>query len=150
MSDPIAASRLPNLPDAGYSTRLQRELTDAIMFLIRGLERDRLLLLEVVLAGKTKWRKAFTGAYRAIKADNDFADAVFGYLVLLAGPNPEASKARLELALKHRQQQVWDKRLTTALAQSKDTAALLEAIHREEAKVKRRPMRLFLSDGKPS
>lgn len=142
--DPIAASRFPNLPDAGYHTRTQRELSDAIMFLIRGLERDRLLLLEVVIAGPARWRKTFVSAYRAIKADDEMADAVFGYLQLLAGPNPEASKAMAEQAIKHRQQRTWDKRLRTALAQSKDTKALMEAIRKDEAKTGRKPVTIFL------
>src|SRR5215471_13738415 len=104
----LAASRLPDLPTAGFNTRTQRELSDAIMFLIRGLERDRLLLLEVVTKGKTAWRRAFIKAYRAIKADAEFADAVFGYLVLLAGKDPHAEKARLQMLQQQQSVTAWD------------------------------------------
>ncbi len=126
--------RLPDLPTAGYSTPLQRELTDACMFLIRGLERDRLLLLEVVLHGQTLWRKRFKSAFRAIKADDEFADAVFGYLVLLAGPNPHDQKARLELLSGQQATTSWDKRLNTRLRLARDRKDLEMDILRESLK----------------
>lgn len=144
MSDPLRASRLPELPNAGYRTKAERELSDAMMFLIRGLERNRLLLLEVVIGGPRVWRQRFKAAYKAIQADDTFADAVFGYLVLLAGPNPAAQKARLELALRQQQTQSWDKRIRTLMAQSKDTRALLEAIQRDEAKAAAKPVSVQL------
>jgi hypothetical protein len=146
----LAASRLPELPSAGYGNQKARALSDAIMFLLRMLERNRLLLLEVVLAGKLRWRKHFKAAYRVIGADDEFADAVFGYCVLLAGPNPEAQKARLLMAYEHRNRQRWDHRLRTALALSKDSQSLLHAIAKDEAKVKHRPVRFFLNGSKPS
>jgi len=141
MSDPLSASRLPDLPDAGYSTGLQRELSDAIMFLIRGIERDRLLLLQVVIEGQKTWRKRFLQAYRVIKADEEFADAVFRYLVLLAGPNPDAQKAILEGMERQRRQETWDKRLSTLLTYSKDRQRLEDAI----AKELRQPKRTYVS-----
>jgi hypothetical protein len=137
MADALSASRLPDLPHAGYRSKTARELSDAMMFLIRGLERDRLLLLEVVINGRAKWRKAFVKAYRAIKADTEFADAVFGYLVLLAGPHPDAQKARLEQLEAQRQTQTWDKRLSTVLRHSKDRHALETDIMREILKPRR-------------
>src|SRR5678815_640197 len=137
MTDALAASRLPDLPNAGYATRTQKALSDAMQELIRGLERDRLLLLEIVIAGHKLWRKRFKGAYRSIKADDELADAVFGYLVLLAGPNPDAQKAILEGVLRQQQQQTWDKRLSTVLKFSKERRDLKEAIDRELRKPKR-------------
>jgi hypothetical protein len=83
------------------------------MFLIRGFERERLLLLETVILGKELWRKRFIKAYRVIGADEEFADAVFGYFVLLAGPNPEAQKLILEGQQRQLAQQQWDKRRST-------------------------------------
>jgi hypothetical protein len=137
MSDRFAHSRLPDLPTAGYATRQQKELTDAIMFLCRGLERDRLLLLETVIKGRTLWRKRFISAFRAIKADAEFADAVFGYLVLLAGPNPHDQKARLELANTQGAESQWDKRLRTLLRQAKDRKGLEMDIVRESLKARK-------------
>ena len=134
LSDPIRASRLPDLPNAGYQTPLQRELSDAMMFLIRGMERDRLLLLETVIKGKSLWRKRFKYAFKAIKADDEFADAVFGYLSLLAGADPEAQKARLELQSQHQQTTSWDKRLMTKLRLARDRKDLEMDIIRESLK----------------
>ncbi len=137
MSEALKSSRLPDLPNAGYATSAQRELTDAIMFLIRGMERDRLLLLEVVIKGQKYFRKTFVKAFKAIKADDEFADAVFGYLVLLAGPNPDAQKAILQGVEKQRAQQTWDKRLSTQLKFARDHKSLQMDILRESLKPKR-------------
>jgi len=114
MSDPLAASRLPDLPNAGYSTRRERELTDAIMFLVRGFERERLLLIETVLQGQMLWRKRFIRAFRAIHADETLADAVFGYFVLLAGPNPAEQLLILHGQMQLEERLTWDKRKSSA------------------------------------
>ncbi len=137
LRDPFAHSRLPDLPHAGFATQTQKELSDAMQFLIRGLERDRPLLLDVVIKGQKMWRKRFIGAYRAIKADTEFADAVFGYLVLLAGPNPEAQKARLELSAQQQRESSWDKRLRTLLRQAKDRQGLEMDIVRESIQARK-------------
>lgn len=137
MSDALRSSRLPDLPNAGYRTRVERELSDAMMFLIRGMERDRLLLLETVIKGRTLWRKRFKAAFKAIKADDDFADAVYGYLVLLAGPDPVAQKARLELLAGQQAITSWDKRLATKLRLARDHKELEMDILRESLKPRR-------------
>jgi len=135
--DPLTESRLPDLPNAGFHTRAQRELSDAMMFLIRGLERDRYLLLETVIKGQALWRKRFKSAFRAIKADDEFADAVFGYLVLLAGPNPDAQKARLELMHTHQSLTSWDKRLATRMRLAREGKDLEIDIVRESLKARK-------------
>lgn len=137
MSDALRSSRLPDLPNAGYQTPVQRQLSDAMMFLIRGMERDRLLLLETVIKGRSLWRKRFKAAFRAIKADDDFADAVFGYLELLAGPDPVAQKARLELLAGQQAITSWDKRLATRLRLAREHKELEMDILRESLKPRR-------------
>jgi len=137
MSDALRSSRLPDLPNAGYRTRAEKELSDAVMFLIRGMERDRLLLLETVIQGRATWRQRFTKAFRAIKADDDLADAVYGYLVLLAGPDPVAQKARLELLAGQQAITSWDKRLATKLRLAKNHKELEMDIVRESLKPRR-------------
>jgi len=107
------------------------------MFLIRGMERDRLLLLQVVLDGQFTWRKRFLNAYKVIHADEEFSDAVFRYLVILAGPNPDGQKAILEGLEQQRQRETWDKRLSTLLTYSKDRQNLEDAINKELRKPKR-------------
>ncbi len=105
-----------------------------MMFLIRGFERDRYLLLETVLKGQQLWRKRFKSAFRVIGADDEFADAVFGYLVLLAGPNPDAQKAQLEL--QHSQSAVtrWDKRVSTLIKHAREGRILEADVVRETLK----------------
>ena len=139
MSDPLSHSRLPDLPHAGYGSAKARELSDAMMFLLRGMERDRPLLLETVIQGQMLWRKRFVKAFRVIHADTDFADAVFGYLVLLAGPNPHAQQAILQGQAQQAAVTRWDKRLSTLMRGAKDAQSLLKDIQREQ----QRPTRIY-------
>jgi len=76
--------RLPDLPTAGYATRREKALSDAIQEVIRQLERDRLQLLTIVLDGRDKWRKVGGRSMRAWRVDTDALDAMFSYLQLLA------------------------------------------------------------------
>ncbi len=91
----IAASQLPDLPSAGFATTRERQLTDAIMFFLRGAERDRLWLLSMVCDGKGKFRNVTRKAWRFMKADDEIIDAVFGYLELLAGEFPHLQRDQL-------------------------------------------------------
>lgn len=93
--DEFADSRLPDLPTAGYATKREKQLTDAIMFFIRDAERDRLYLLSMVCDGVEKFVGTFTKAYRYLRADKELAEAVFGYLVLLAGNDPSGQRDAL-------------------------------------------------------
>ena len=91
MKDEFAGQRLPDIPNAGYATKREREASDAIMFLIRGLERNRGWLLQVVVEGREKWRKTTRAIWRGLMPDTELhekIDEIFAYLVLLAGPNP--------------------------------------------------------------
>ena len=145
----LAASRLPEKPNAGFATSAQKLLSDSISQLITDLERNRLLLLEVVIGGRDRFRKSFKSAYRFAKADDEAADAVYGYLELLGkrgGPDLQAQKARLELAAQQANRQRWDHRLRTALSLSKDRRALEEAIAKETAKAEKKAVRLFMRD----
>ncbi len=95
MRDEFAASRLPDLPNDGYATKREKAMSDEIMTYIRGAERNRLLLLANVCEGREKFRRVVKKAWRHLKCDDEMADAVFGYLLLLAGPNPEAQREAL-------------------------------------------------------
>lgn len=110
MSDPLAASRLPDLPDAGFATRRQKETSDAIMFFMRAAERNRPLLLSIVVDGIDKWRKTAGGVWKGLLIDRDILDSIFRYFVVQAGPNPAE-----QLLILHGQMQLderlkWDKR----------------------------------------
>ncbi len=137
MSDPLSSSYLGELPNAGYSTRNERELSDAEMFIIRGFERDRMLLLEIVIQGFRLWRKRFVKSYRCIGATEESADQVFSYLVKLAGPNPEAQKAVLEQQQQQQSVTSWDKRLRTMMKHAKDRQDLQVDIVKESLKPRR-------------
>ena len=127
--------RLPDIPNAGYQTPLQRELSDAVMFLCRGMERDRLLLLETVIKGRDLWRKRFKAAFRAIKADDEMADAVWGFLLILVGKeDAHAQKARLELLGGQQATTAWDKLLNTKLRLARDHKSLEMDILRDSLK----------------
>ncbi len=106
------------------------------MFLCRGLERDRYLLLETVIKGRKLWRTRFIAAFKSIKADAQFADAVFGFLCLLAGDEAtwDAQKARIELMHAQKAESSWDKRLRTMLKQAQNRKGLEMDIVRESLK----------------
>jgi hypothetical protein len=78
--------RLPDIPNAGYSTHNQKELSDAIMFFMRGMERERLTLLTIVLDGLPKWRKTARSIWRGLGLDDTPLDAIYHYFELQACP----------------------------------------------------------------
>lgn len=106
MVDEFAASRLPDLPNAGYSSPKQKATSDLVMFWLRGIERDRVLLLQIVIDGPHWWRKIAGQAWglntggRVSALSTDLLDRVFEYMCLLAGPNP----AQQLVLLLHQQQ----------------------------------------------
>ena len=87
MQDEFDGVRLPDLPTDGYESPRAKELTDAIMFFIRGMERDRLALLDIVISGPQKFRRVAGHAWRYLSMPDSLCDAVFGYLKLLATPS---------------------------------------------------------------
>lgn len=84
MSDEFAGERLPDLPNAGYATFSERELSDAIMLFIRECERERRRLLAIVLGGKERWRKVAGDIWRGLPIDTDLLDSIYDYFVMLA------------------------------------------------------------------
>jgi hypothetical protein len=77
---------LPDLPNAGYATTREREMTDAIMTFMRDTERNRLLLLTIVIEGKAKWRKMAGDIWRGLRASEDdgLLDSIYDYFTLQA------------------------------------------------------------------
>lgn len=78
--------RLPDLPNAGYATQRERELTDRIMDFMRQTERDRLLLLTIVIEGKAKFRKLADDAMRGLRLSEHtgLTDSIYDYFTLQA------------------------------------------------------------------
>ena len=95
MQDEFDGVRLPDLPTDGYESPRAKELTDAIMFFIRGMERDRLALLDIVISGPQKFRKVAGHAWRYLQMPDSLCDAVFGYLELLGGKYPHLQLEQL-------------------------------------------------------
>ncbi len=79
---------LPDLPNAGYSTEREKQLTDATMEFIRQIERDRFRLLTIVLEGREKWRMAAQSIWRGLRIGEhaELLDSIFAYLELMAVP----------------------------------------------------------------
>ena len=86
--DPFAAERLGDLPTAGYATKRERELTDAVMLFMRKVERDRPWLLLIVIEGRETFRKRISREYRGLRPLDSLLDQMYDYFVRQAGPNP--------------------------------------------------------------
>lgn len=78
--------RLPDLPNAGYSTTRQREASDAMMICLRALERDRLALLMIVFEGREKWRGLARKAYGTLLS-HDEIEEMYQVMSAWAGEN---------------------------------------------------------------
>lgn len=119
---------LPDLPDAGYATRRQRETTDAIMFFMRKVERDRPLLLAIVIDGLEKWLKTAGRVWKGLLIDRDLLTSIFQYFVLQAGPNPAQQLLILNGMAAQQARQVWDKRQRTVREMRETQAKALKEL----------------------
>lgn len=86
--DPLEASSLGDLPNAGYSTKREKELSDAIMLFMRNIERDRICLLSIVIDGRDKFRSVLLKEYRGLGLADRLCDRIFDYFVQQAGKYP--------------------------------------------------------------
>jgi len=77
-------ARLPDLPNNGYGTHKEKELSDAIMFFMRGMERDRLTMLNIVLGGLALWRKTARGIWRGFNVPDEPIDEIYRYFCIQA------------------------------------------------------------------
>lgn len=95
MIDEFASERLGDLPNSGYSTRRERETTDAIMIFMRAVERDRILLLSIVIDGKAKFRQLALKNWRGLLIDDRLADSMWEYFEQQAGAYPITQRDHL-------------------------------------------------------
>ncbi len=148
MSDPadVKASRLGDLPDAGYATYRQKQTSDLVMFWLREIERNRFLLLSIVVDGWDKWKKIAGKAWdvnkggRSTAMGADLLRLVWDYMCKLAGPNPASQLLILE-GMNRRQALHWDHRKATALALMKAQIDAQLDLAREQGK----PTKVYLS-----
>lgn len=130
----LSVSRLPDLPNAGFSTWKQQLTSDMITFFMRGVERNRLLLLSIVIDGIDKWRKTAGKEWKGLLIDRDLLDSIFRYFVLQAGPNPAQ-----QLLILHGQQELaqrtqFDRRTKTRVQIQKAQRQALADLARAQGK----------------
>ncbi len=104
------------------------------MFFMRGVERNRPLLLAIVIDGIDKWRKTAGTVWKGLLIDRDVLDSIFRYFVLQAGPNPAQQLLILEGERQLAARQAWDKRESTRVAFQKAQRAALRDLAREQRK----------------
>jgi len=75
---------LPEIPNVGYATNRAKETTDAIMFFMRGVERDRVKLLDIVIHGVERFVKIGRAELRGAEIDEDVLRSVWRYFALQA------------------------------------------------------------------
>jgi len=133
--DPLSASRLPDLPNAGYASKRQKETSDAIMFFMRMVERNRALLLMIVVDGIDKWLRTAGTVWRGLLIDKEILTSIYRYFVLQAGPNPAEQLLILHGSMELEKRESWDKRKNTRelmqSAQRKSLADLRHAMKRK-------------------
>ncbi len=86
---------LPDLPNAGYATQRGKLLSDQIQEFMRKAERDRLLLLRIVIGGLEAWRKAGRDAFGSW-ADTALLDTIYEYFRLQAADGTPYQQQLLE------------------------------------------------------
>jgi hypothetical protein len=79
---------LPDLPNAGYATTREKQLSDATMQFMRDVERHRLRLLSIVIEGREVWRRRAQSIWRGLKIgeDHQLLDTMFSYFELQSVP----------------------------------------------------------------
>lgn len=76
---------LPDLPNVGYATERERAGSDVIMLHMRAVERDRLLLLTIVLDGIAKWHALARESFgHSLSITDDILNEMYWYFVLMA------------------------------------------------------------------
>lgn len=81
--------RLPDLPNVGYASRKEMEGSDAIMDFVRKIERNRVILLQIVVDGPAVWRKKAGELWRGSAIDMEAVDEIYRYLTLMAAKAPD-------------------------------------------------------------
>lgn len=130
MADALSTSRLGDLPNAGYASTRAKETSDAIMYFMRAAERNRPLLLSIVVDGPDKWVKTAGSVWRGLLIDRSILLSIYQYFVVQAGPNPAEQLLILHGEQLQRERLAWDKRSTTpATLQQSLRSALADLRH---------------------
>jgi hypothetical protein len=137
MSDTPAesASRLPELPNAGYASQRAKFTSDVICNFLRTVERNRPFLLTIVTDGLEKWLRTATRAWRyGMVIDGDILRSVWSYMVRMAGPNPEAQLHALHGMMRIDEITQFDTRATTRSALTEGLRAAMKDLRQQQKK----------------
>ncbi len=86
---------LPDLPNAGYATTRAKLLSDQIQEFMRGTERNRLLLIRIVLGGPETFRRNGKDALGSW-APTELLDSIYEYFRLQAADGTPYQQQLLE------------------------------------------------------
>lgn len=117
---------LPDIPNVGYATEREKRGSDQLMTFIRDTERNRFLLLTIVLEGRATWRTRASKVFAAgMDLDAYALDATFDYLTLMAA-KPADQRALLDA--QHNSAKWLDivREMTPGLEAQRETVRLLD------------------------
>lgn len=134
MRDEFSGQRGSDIPDAGYSSRRQKETSDAIMFFLRHLERNRILLLHIVVKGQDEFVKITSRIWRGLLVDKELLQRTYDWLKEQAGFDPEGQLLALQLMQGTQRRQSWDFRKVTAEQLRNQRRKIMAELRREQAK----------------
>lgn len=87
---------LPDLPNVGYATEREKRGSDQIMTFLRDTERNRFLLLTIVLEGRAAWCKKAGAVFKAgMDLPSEALDEMYNYMLLMAA-KPKDQRALLD------------------------------------------------------
>ncbi len=139
MSDTPAeyASRLPELPNAGYASNRAKFTSDVICNFLRSVERNRPFLLTIVTDGLEKWLRTAGRAWRfGMVIDGDILRSVWSYMVQMAGPNPEAQLHALHGMMQIEEITQFDTRAKTRTALTEGLRAAMKDLRQQQKKTR--------------
>ncbi len=105
---------------------------------MRQTERNRVLLLCIVVDGVDAWRKIAARAWKGLLVDRDILDSIFRYFVAQAGVNPAEQLLILMGQAEQAKREAWDKRKSTKDAAGRTLRMALGDARREQARLSKR------------
>jgi hypothetical protein len=102
------------------------------------VERNRVLLLSIVVDGVDQWRKIAGTVWRGLLIDNEILDSIYRYFVAQAGVNPAAQLLVLIGQAEQAKREAWDKRQSTKRASEAGIRAALKDARKEQMRLANR------------
>jgi hypothetical protein len=130
----MTASRLPDVVNNGYATRKEREASDALMMIMRAYERNRPLLLTIVVDGIREWRRVARPQFRPFGVTDEKIDEMFSTFVAWAGVNPAMQLLQLQGVEQIAKTTLWDRRERTQRSLIEGLRAAKKELRAEQRK----------------